>query len=320
MLADELGDGRLAYRTHFLRQQTLLEMGDLVAADAAGEEAARVAEALQMPGFLPWVAAYHAMRLAIAGDYDGADEQASAALDQALAYGTDPEVAMAVVGGQLMALRVFHGGAETFEEPMREMAAELEDHPAVRSWMAALYCELDRPDDAAIALDDAMARLSEMPRDATWLVSAWGLAYSAAYLGHGPHASTLYAALLPYADRWCSTTSTIFLGPVELLLGMLARTTGDLEGAERHLTAAIDEVRRIPAPAFEALALTELARALLQLGATAEGHRAAATLNEAADLCGTLGFTCWASGSPRSAPADEGSAAQDDRARRAPRS
>ncbi len=289
-LADRLGDGRLAYRTHFLRQQTLLEVGDLAAADAAGDAAARVAEELQLRGFLPWVAAYRAMRLAIAGDYDGADEGASAALDQALAYGTDPEVAMAVVGGQLMALRVFRGGAETFEEPMREMAANLKDHPAVGSWMAALYCELDRPDDAAAALDGAMARLPEMPRDATWLVSAWGLAFAASHLEDGRHASVLYEALTPYADRWCSTTSTIFLGPVELLLGMLARATGDLDVAERHLTAALDGVRRIPAPAFEAVVRTEHARALLQLGASSDGERAAAMLGDAAELCAELGL------------------------------
>ncbi len=289
-LADELGDGRMIYRTHFLRQQTLLEMGDLDAADQAGDEAARVAEALQMPGFLPWVAAYRAMRLGIAGDYDGADEQASAALDQALAKGTDPEVAMAVMGGQLMALRVFRGGAETFEEPMRAMSLQFKDHPAVRSWMATLYCELDRLDDAAEALDIAMGRLSEMPRDATWLVSLWGLAYSAAHLGHGRHASTLYEALTPYADRWCSTTSTVFVGPVELVLGMLARATGDLDGADRHLGTALDQVRRVAAPAFEALALTERAHALVLLGATAEAHRAAEMLTDAADLCETLGL------------------------------
>ncbi len=259
-LAQAIGDGVTTYRTRFLQQQTLLEIGDLVGADAAGIAAAELASQLKMPGFLPWVGAYGAMRLGVAADFDTADEQSTAALDQALAHGTDPEVAMAVLGGQLMALRLFRGGVETFEEPMVTMADELADHPAIGSWLAVLYCELDRPDEARRALDQAMERLAEMPRDATWLVSLWGLAYSAGQLSEPKHSAALAAALTPYADRWCSTTSTVFLGPVALVLGMVEGVLGRVDDATHHLQRALTDSRRILAPAFEALALAELAR------------------------------------------------------------
>ncbi|MCF7552396.1 LuxR family transcriptional regulator [Pseudonocardia sp. WMMC193] len=75
-------------------------------------------------------------------------------------------------------------------------------------------------------------------------------------------------ALAPYADGHVvgGAGAANYLGPVALILGSCAAALGDLDGAVRHLTAALATSERIGAPGFAVEAACELGAVHLRRG------------------------------------------------------
>lgn len=80
------------------------------------------------------------------------------------------------------------------------------------------------------------------------------------WLGDEVAAGSLYATMLPHAEQHAiAHAHAPYQGPVALALGRLARVTGDLGAAERHLTRALRKAEEIHAQPAVALTLAELA-------------------------------------------------------------
>jgi tetratricopeptide (TPR) repeat protein len=287
-LALQLDDLEIAYRAEFLRQQTLLEVGDFAGADDALLQVEHLVRELRMPRFVPWVRSYQATRAFVAGELATADDLSARAFAD-LGEGSS-EGAVALIGGQQMALRIYRDGLEPMAEFLESMVDDLSFQNVALAMLPVLYHELDRPEDAVRAWRNAVGRLEEVDRNAAWLVYMWALGSTCRYADGADMAEELYRQLLPFADRWAVATSSICFGPMAMPLGVLASTLGWHEVAFTHLENAVTSARSVPAPVFEAAAEVELAHALLVSELRSVRDRAADLLGHARGRCEDLGL------------------------------
>jgi DNA-binding SARP family transcriptional activator/tetratricopeptide (TPR) repeat protein len=275
-LADTQGEKEVAYQGAFLRVMALISAGDLESADEAVELAERIASELRMPGFLPWVVSYRAMRANLAGYFDEARDLAMRAVEQANAQHSDPEVSIALLGGQIISFQLYQGGFEHLVPMMQMAVTELPEHALVRCSLALLAAEAG---DEAVAKEHfeilAEGSFSAIPRDANWLMGMWALAQTAAALHDTERAEILYGMLEPFGDRWVTATVSICFGPVGYALGALATTLRRFDDADRHLSTALETAERLKMPFVRALIARHYAAMLL--ARNAKGDRARAT-------------------------------------------
>jgi hypothetical protein len=108
-------------------------------------------------------------------------------------------------------------------------------------------------------------------------------------------AGVLHRALEPYAERLAvSGLGGISVGPVSRYAGIAAQAAGDLDAAERLLTAAVDDTVRYGMRAYEARARADLGRVLAARPETsAQGE---AQLRRAGELAAELDLVLPPSG------------------------
>jgi DNA-binding SARP family transcriptional activator/energy-coupling factor transporter ATP-binding protein EcfA2 len=290
-LALAVGDAEMSYRAEVLRQQTLLEIGDLAGADASCARMEQFVSELRMPRFAPWVRSYRATRAFLAGDLNGADELAAAALNEALDLGTDAEAALTLIGGQQMAVRIHRDGLEPIAEGLQALAADLPDQDVVLAMLPVLYREIDRRTEAVAAYEVAASRRAKAPRDATWLIYAWALGVSCRYADGRATARELYEELLPYADRWAVSTPSVSFGPISLALSGYASVLGWHDAALAHVETGLASARAQRTPLFVAAGLVELAEVLLARDEPDDRTQARVALDEAMQVGTELGLT-----------------------------
>jgi tetratricopeptide (TPR) repeat protein len=290
-LAHDVGDREMLYRAEVLRQQTLLELGDMGAADASGARMEQLVNELRMPRFAPWVRSYRATREFVAGHLTEADRLSSDALEEAVQRGTDAEAAMVLIGGQQMAIRIYRDGLEPIADALQAMAADLKDQDVVLAMLPVLYRELDRQPEAIEAYRVAVERRAEVARDATWLIYAWALGVSCRFSQGAETAQELYDELLPYADRWAVSTPSICFGPVSLALAGYASVLEWHDAALAHVESALASAVAEHAPVFAAAALVERAEVLLARDEDDDRRLAMVALNEATHLNVGLGLS-----------------------------
>ena len=290
-LAHAVGDREMCYRAEVLRQQTLLEMGDLVGADASGVRMEQLVNELRIPRFAPWVRSYRATRSFIAGRLDEADELSASALTEALERGTDADAALTLIGGQQMAIRIHRDGLEPIADALQAMAEDLADQEVVLAMLPVLYREIDRQPEAIASYRIAASRRTQVARDTTWLIYAWALGVSCRFAHGEDTAQELYEELLPYADRWAVSTPSISFGPVSLALAGYASVLGWHDAALAHVETALAAATAAQAPVFVAAALVEQAEVLLARGDIEDQRRARCALNDAAHIEVGLGLT-----------------------------
>jgi DNA-binding SARP family transcriptional activator len=290
-LALAVGDSEMSYRAEVLRQQTLLEIGDLAGADASCARMEQFVSELRMPRFAPWVRSYRATRAFLAGDLNGADELAAAALNEALDLGTDAEAALTLIGGQQMAVRIHRDGLEPIAEGLQALAADLPDQDVVLAMLPVLYREIDRRTEAVAAYEVAASRRAKAPRDATWLIYAWALGVSCRYADGRATARELYEELLPYADRWAVSTPSVSFGPISLALSGYASVLGWHDAALAHVETGLASARAQRTPLFVAAGLVELAEVLLARDEPEDRTQARVALDEAMQVGTELGLT-----------------------------
>ena len=198
----------------------LLELGDLVAADAEIETFARMAAALAQPRFEWYVALWRAARAlhdrrvedferfhaeaAVLGGLSGSPNAGILLLAQRY-FG------MAELGRRTEAAAFFDEGTtgQSFAELGVQMAVTV-------AWNNVLA---DRVDRARIVLDGVLDRLTQAPRDSEWVPMLVQAAEVGDAVGGHPAAEWARAQLMPFADRWViEGIGAVIRGPVGELL------------------------------------------------------------------------------------------------------
>jgi hypothetical protein len=288
-LAREQGNKEVQYLAQFLLVVGLMEKGDLRAADEAVASAQQLAEDLRMPGFLPWVTAYRGMRASLAGRYEESDVLTTQALEQAISLQLDPEVTMMIIGGQAVTQRVSRARMPEMVQVLKTMADDNPHHPVIRCTLALFGVREGELDEAREAIDHLAADdFGSIPRDGNWLMSMWCLGVASAALRDTVHTASLYERLLPFADRWARSSTSICFGPVATALGMMATQLKRFEDAEMHCLAAVQATAEQQTASLHLLALREYAVMLYRRNSPGDDAKAIVALDEVVDRARAL--------------------------------
>jgi tetratricopeptide (TPR) repeat protein len=274
-LADRAGDRELALRGRALCVVDLLELGDLVAADAEIAVHAALAQELREPFQLWHAAVWRAMRALCDGRFDDAERLANDAFAAGRRLRESDAAQFQTV--QLFFCRVDQGRAGEMEEPFKRFVRDFPTLPGWRAGLAFLYCEAGRESEARREFAALAANgFRDIPRDDTWLLSTVAAADACGSLGDAAAAAVLYELLLPYAERniVCFEAGIACIGAAARVLGVLARTMGRWEESDAHFEAALELNEQMGARPWLARTQQQYADMLLARDEPSDRHRA----------------------------------------------
>jgi tetratricopeptide (TPR) repeat protein len=238
-LTSDSGDLHVALSGRQWRLVDLLEAGDLPALDTELDAYGRIADRARIPMHRWCAGVLRATRAAI----DGRLAESERLAHDAAALWPDGPVALPV---QMLAVQRFLLYLETGRvTEVKEVVAEMARvYPAIPGWhagVALIQMHGGDPDAARRILDSCAAReFVDLPRDFTFLSTLVTLALVAHGLRDTERASLVYAALVPYADRYVSIgMGAGTYGSCTRYLGLLALTMGRVDDAARHLEDAL---------------------------------------------------------------------------------
>ena len=236
---------------------------------------------------MPWVAAYDSLRTWIAGQLDEADQLAGQALDLALARRSDPDLVFAVIGAQQILFR-YLGDPSGVLAILEPVIGQFPDFTPLHCGLGLIYMQTEQPDKCRETFElVAKHDFADHPREGTWLLIMGIMGICCAYLKDERRAQVLYDTLMEYEDRWIATVVTS-LGPMSRVLGVLARTLGRIDDAERHFQHALAQTDAVPAPLFHAETCYDYASLLVERDAPGDGERAGALISSARKTAGEL--------------------------------
>ena len=279
-LYQEGGRAEHAAWGHAWRIDTLWELGRRPQLDAEVAAFAAVAERMKEP--------LHRWRLrmiqAAIKRMDGRFAEAQALLDEALEIGRggghDDADFMDLVARIELAREI--GGSDEFEPAVRRFV-ESSGLFFARYWLASVVAAADRIDELRHAWPVLIESFPAFPRNLVWISGASSMAEMCCLLEDRGYAPTLYASLLPFADRQVvSDARTGSRGPVALYLGNLAALLGEWDDAEALLRRAIASAVSIGSPPYEAMARHALAAMWTTRGRPRDRAAAASELEQAA--------------------------------------
>ncbi|WP_328594037.1 hypothetical protein [Actinomadura macrotermitis] len=198
-------------------------------------------------------------------------------------------------GGQLATIRWFQGRVAELVPVLTELVRlpmfSVTDHAHLAGLAVATAAAGDR-----CAAEGMLARLrtpglAALPESASWLLTMYAFVEAAHLLDDADAAAEAYALLAPYAGLpvMAGLAITCF-GSAHHPLGMAALTTGDLDGAVRHLRQALQRNLALGHRPAAVLSRARLGQAL----ALRDGPRDAAArrhLAAAAQEAAALGMT-----------------------------
>ena len=266
-----------------------VQAGDIGGVDLHLPDVIRYAEACHEPHAL-WAASFmRSWRNLLAGDLAASEVEAA----EAFRIGTDsgqPEVT-AVYGVQLFEIRRQQGRLAEIEQSAAEAAERFTGVPMMRALLAALYCELGKPGEAARLLAlDAVDGFAHFPYDLLWLYGLTAYAEVCAALHDTDRAAELYARLAPWHAQIPAAPQIASAGAVALYLGMLATILERFDDAGGHFAEGMEIHRRLQSPYFIARNQLEEARMLLARAGSDDIRRAAVLLDQVDDAAGRYGF------------------------------
>ncbi len=287
-LARKLGDRELEVRSHVLRLNNHLALGEIPAVDRDLDTYVRLATELRQPTFLWHIPLLRGMRAMIDGRFEEAEELAL----EARAGGERAGEPLAQQFFAIQALTIYRqqGRLPEIAESVADLAGR---YPAVRAWSvakAAVLGDLGRLEEAGIEFERLVeGEFAGIPQDAQWAISNALLIDAAFALGDGERARFLRERLAPYRGLVVvAGRSAAARGPVARYLGLAAETAGDTEAAIADYEEAIAMSRRMGDRPFTAESAIELARVLLGRGAPGDPERAADLLDRSLDAAQRL--------------------------------
>jgi class 3 adenylate cyclase/tetratricopeptide (TPR) repeat protein len=214
-------------------------------ADGALAVAGDIAERLGQPIIRMHVTFVRATRAMLAGDLADAERLSIEAVELGNATG-QPDVG-AFFAGQFGLIRVMQGRAAEIVDMVCQARAENPGIPAFATFLAGIYCDLDRHEEGRAVLEPFVAEgFASVPKDLIWLITMSSLAYAVAELGWSDAAEPLLEALRPFAGQICCISTTTY-PQVGYYLGLLAATLNRFEEAEGYFSHAATTHERIGA-------------------------------------------------------------------------
>jgi tetratricopeptide (TPR) repeat protein len=290
-IAQQLEDPLLIYYSAAYAGLGKLEGGQVEGADAHLERQHRLAASLRQPILRWYDLVTHAKRELVAGSVQEADRLAQKGFEAGQEAG-QPD-AFQLYAAQLLVIRMHQGR-------LGELADALGAAPRLpgvsrtvplltQAYLANIYCELDREDEARAPYERLMARdLADLPYDFSWLPVIALAASACAALQDEPRAQALIPLIEPYRDRFVDMGSS-WLGSAARYLGLLYACLGRFDQAEECFRGAIAAHTGFGIPW---LARTQLdyARVLRDRGLPADLARAAELVDDAVDRGRALGL------------------------------
>jgi tetratricopeptide (TPR) repeat protein len=288
-LAKDGGDPERTAEGHDCRGCTLMELGEVAAADAELAAAAMLVEELGQPA-QEWIIVHtQAMRALFFGRFDEAESLIRKALN--LGQRSLRWEAVSTFRLQMFLLLREQGRLDEAEGIIKSSVAEYPTRSSPRCMMAHLYSELRRP-VAARGAFEALAKdgFGDIPRDNEWLFSLSLLPEVVDYLGDVPRAAILYDLLLPFAGRVSTIANEVSTGSVALGLGVLGSVMSRWDEAAGHFEHALEANERMGARPWAAHTRLAYARMLIARARPGDRERAKALLADAADASRELGM------------------------------
>lgn len=242
------------------RVVTLIESGDIAGADDDVRALSAAADRLHHPEFQWYVSVYRLVQALVTGDFDQADQLATAARQAA-------EVSSEFNVGLFFAEAITDLRERTRSERAAHssrVAAMATRFPRIVLWRClvafneAAEGEPGTVDEIGELTEDLVSRRI---RDGHWLAACCVLAEAAEAAGDTSSARLLLPALEPYADDLAvAGRVAAFRGSVSYALGLLTHALGDDEAARRYLRSSAQTHERIGAAPFHTRDLAALAR------------------------------------------------------------
>ncbi|HEY4915468.1 MAG TPA: AAA family ATPase [Solirubrobacteraceae bacterium] len=238
-----IGDPVLQFWSALQRCFACYQAGFVTEADEALSLARSIAERLGQPIICMHVTFVRATRAMLAGDLDEAERLSIEAAELGSATG-QPDIA-AFFAGQFGVIRVMQGRGAEIVDLVRQATAENPGIPAFATFLAGIYCDLDRTEEARVVLEPFVADgFQSIPRDLIWLITMTSIAYAVAELGWTDAARPMLERLSPFIGQICCIETTTY-PEVGYYLGMLAATLNRFEEAEAYFSHAAATHERI---------------------------------------------------------------------------
>jgi tetratricopeptide (TPR) repeat protein len=289
-LAAALGDPVFETVAHGQRIATLLELGRGAEVDAEVERYAALSGRLRMPALHWIVPVLRAMQQLLRGELDRVETTALGALP--IATRVPGSVAPGVLAVLLFVLRREQGRLAEVEAAMRGLVESYPEHPGPRAWLALLFAEGDRIDDARRELEGLVpAALGALAGTEGWRACLGMLGEVCLAVGDVGRAALLHAELHPAREHCLVVGDGILcLGPAARVLGGLSALLGRWEESEAHFARARELCDSLGSPPWAARTRLDHARALGRRGRAEDRSRAAGLLREAACSAAALGM------------------------------
>jgi tetratricopeptide (TPR) repeat protein len=298
-VAEESGDTERVVEGHLARCDALATLGAVSVARLEIEDMSRKAKELRQPAQFWLVRVQQTIYTLMEGDFD----RAEGLIASEVRPGQPPTLASDDLSLHQMhrfLLARERGQLADVEEGTRAAADQLGWYPVHRAALACLLVELGRRAEAAVVFHRLAANgFQAVPRDSEWLMGLCLASDACASLGDTEAADVLYEQLSPFDGRHALGFGEGSVGAVSRYLGLLARTLGRLDTAERHLLDAIAMNTRMGAHPWAAHTRLDLADVLFERNGPGDRQQAAAQLNLAARTCDELGMAALAAKAAR---------------------
>jgi class 3 adenylate cyclase/tetratricopeptide (TPR) repeat protein len=266
MLATQIGDARQEFGGRLWSLADSLELGDIARADAECEEIARIAQDLKEPLASWYPPAQRAMRAL----FDGRFDQAEKFIFEASAAGERAGAGWAKTNRQIQLYVLYRdiGRLGDVASATQEVAEQHPEVPLYRAFLALLYADLQRDDDARREFESlATANFSNVPRDENWIATVALGGELSAHFGDTARVATLYEQLLPHHGLNVTVDGfVVALGAVQRTLGQLATALGRFDEATRHFDDALAMNSKMGARPWLARTQLDYAKMLLLTG------------------------------------------------------
>jgi DNA-binding SARP family transcriptional activator len=246
--AQRAGDPILRFWSAIYRSAVLRQAGEVAEAGEHLVMSRTIAERLGQP-LLLWSQTFREAQSAmLTGDLEDAERLATRAVAMGSEIG-QPD-APVVFATQLGPIRSMQGRSQEILDIAALAAAQNPALPAVSTFLAQLYYDLDRHEEAREVLEplfaERFAPIIKERRSGSLIAMAYA-AYATSGIGWSEAAETLYEALRPFADQipvaFAATTGC----QTSYYLALLAASTGRGGEAERYFSQAVATHERIGA-------------------------------------------------------------------------